>query len=60
MNAERLKEMAGCQHKKKLIAWLEENQIPWTMNTKGQPVTTELALTRALERGAVNQEVEFE
>ena len=48
-------EFAECRQQARLIEWLMENGIKFTLNRKGKPVTTTDQINKALE--ASGQEV---
>jgi arsenate reductase-like glutaredoxin family protein len=55
VNHQQLREYAECSQQAKLIEWLIENGIKFTLNRKGKPVTTIEQINKALE--ACGQEV---
>ena len=55
VNHQQLSEFAGCRQQTRLIEWLLENGIKFTLNRKGKPVTTTEQINKALE--ASGQEV---
>ncbi len=55
VNHHQLMEFADCKQQARLIEWLMENGIKFTLNRKGKPVTTTEQINNALE--ASGQEV---
>ena len=48
-NHHQLMEFVECRQQTKLIEWLLENGIRFTLNRKGKPVTTTDQINKALE-----------
>ena len=49
VNHHQLMEYSDCKQQAKLVEWLMENGIKFTLNRKGKPVTTTEQINNALE-----------
>jgi len=58
VNHQQLLKYAECGQQTKLIEWLMENGIKFTLNRKGKPVTTTEQINKALE-GSGQEIIEF-
>lgn len=59
LRSDELSEWTGCKQRSKLIAWLNENHIPYRLDKAGAPITTLEAVNASLLDRRVSDEVAF-